>query len=149
MSQRRQPSSCYGPRRHQGARPHMRSIGTRCQFVTAFAVLCYTQVSRAQVPDQPPPPPPDAPASPEPMMAPPAPPAMQPPLAGWHGGLFFLRDENDNFRLYLQGRAQVDVYSYFGPGVSDSKQKATIFLRRVRPELSGEFLGRFQWMLAG
>src|SRR5262249_1121448 len=25
----------------------------------------------------------------------------------------------------------------------------TLFLRRVRPELSGEFLGRWQWMLAG
>jgi phosphate-selective porin len=72
-----------------------------------------------------------------------------PPLAGWHGGLFYLRDENDNFRLYLQGRAQVDLYSYFGPGVPDSKQKATLFLRRVRPELNGEFLGRWQWTLAG
>jgi phosphate-selective porin len=85
----------------------------------------------------PPPPPPV-----EPIVAP-------PPLAGWHGGLFYLRDPNDNFRLYIQGRAQVDVYSYFGPGVPDTKLKGTIFLRRVRPELSGEFLGRWQWMLAG
>ena len=70
-------------------------------------------------------------------------------LAGWHGGLFFLRDRDDNFRLYIQGRAQIDSYNYFGPGVSDGGLKSTIFLRRVRPELTGEFLGKFQWMLAG
>jgi phosphate-selective porin len=73
----------------------------------------------------------------------------EPPLAGWHGGLFYLRDQTDNFRLYFQGRAQVDTYAYFGPGVPDTRLKATTFLRRVRPELSGEFLGRWQWMLAG
>src|SRR5260221_10391310 len=95
---------------HQGA-PTMRSIGTRCLLVVAaFAVLGYAQVARAQVPDQPAPP---AAPTVEPMMLPPAPPVVQPPLAGWHGGLFYLRDENDNFRLHLQGRAQIDVYSYF------------------------------------
>lgn len=71
------------------------------------------------------------------------------PLAGWHNGLFFLRDYNDNFRLYIQGRAQIDTYTYFGPGVGETTLKPTIFLRRIRPELSGEFLGNWQWMLAG
>lgn len=74
------------------------------------------------------------------------------PLAGWHNGLFYLRDYNDNFRLYIQGRAQIDTYTYFGPGVAEvtaQSLKPTLFLRRIRPELSGEFLVNWQWMLAG
>jgi phosphate-selective porin len=70
--------------------------------------------------------------------------------AGWHGGLFYLRDADDNFRLHFQARAQVDTFNYFGPGVADSGLKSTMFLRRVRPELTGEFMqGKFQWALAG
>ncbi len=70
--------------------------------------------------------------------------------AGWHGGLFYLRDEKDDFRLYFQGRAQIDMFNYFGPGVADTSLKSTMFLRRVRPELTGEMLqGKIQWMLAG
>src|SRR5450432_1152897 len=65
------------------------------------------------------------------------------PLAGWHNGLFYLRDYTDNFRLYLQGRAQIDAYTYFGPGVAETTLKPTLFLRRIRPELSGEFLGNW------
>jgi phosphate-selective porin len=134
----------------------MLSIGSRCtRFFAFLVVFAGTKSSFAQAPEPPPAPAPP-PAPPAPAIETPAPPPAAvepilppPPLAGWHGGLFYLRDENDNFRLYLQGRAQVDVYSYFGPGVPDSKQKATIFLRRVRPELGGEFLGRWQWMLAG
>ena len=71
------------------------------------------------------------------------------PMAGWHNGLFFLRDRNDKFRLYVQARAQVDAYTYFGPGVAGSSLKDTLILRRIRPELGGEILGRFNWMLAG
>ncbi len=75
------------------------------------------------------------------------------PLAGWHGGLFFLRSQDDQFRLYIQGRAQIDSYNYFGAGIADQPNgtnlKSTIFLRRARAEISGEFLGDFQWMLAG
>jgi len=71
------------------------------------------------------------------------------PLAGYHGGLFYLRDVNDDYRLYLQGRAHLDFYSYFGPGVSDTTLKPTLFLRRVRPEISGEFFHRFWFMIAG
>jgi phosphate-selective porin len=71
------------------------------------------------------------------------------PMAGWHSGLFYLRDYNDNFRLYVQGRAQIDTYTYFGPGVSDTSLKPTMFLRRIRPELSGEILKDWKFMLAG
>ncbi|MEO6602262.1 MAG: porin, partial [Polyangiaceae bacterium] len=71
------------------------------------------------------------------------------PLAGYHGGLFYLRDEADNYRLYLQGRAHVDFYSYAGPGVSNATLKPTLFLRRARPEISGEFFKRWWFMIAG
>lgn len=71
------------------------------------------------------------------------------PLAGYHNGLFFLRDHHDNFHLYVQGRGQVDFYSYAGAGVSDTPLKPTLFLRRVRPEVTGEFLGRWRFMIAG
>lgn len=78
-------------------------------------------------------------------------PAGQPgPLAGFHGGVFYLRDRDDNFRLYVQGRMQIDSYNYFGHGVPDTGLKSTIFIRRLRPELTGEFLqGQWQFMLAG
>lgn len=71
------------------------------------------------------------------------------PLAGWHNGLVFFRDYNDNFRVYLQGRAQIDAYTYFGPGVSDTTLKPTIFLRRIRPEITGELFHHFSFMLSG
>jgi len=72
------------------------------------------------------------------------------PLAGWHNGLFFLRDTSDNYRLYVQGRAQVDFYSYAGPGVSDvASLKPTLFLRRIRPEITGEFFHSVWFSIAG
>lgn len=74
------------------------------------------------------------------------------PLAGWHNGLIYMRDPNDNFRLYVQGRAQVDAYAYAGPGVdkvSPSGLKPTIFLKRIRPEITGEILHDFVYMIAG
>lgn len=77
-------------------------------------------------------------------------PAGQPgPLAGFHGGVFYVRDRDDNFRLYLQGRLQIDSYNYFGAGVPDTGLKSTIFIRRLRPEITGEFLKDWQFMLAG
>jgi len=71
------------------------------------------------------------------------------PLAGYHSGLFYLRDADDNYRLYLQGRAHIDFYSFFGPGVGDTTLKPTIFLRRARPELSGELFHSWWFMIAG
>jgi len=71
--------------------------------------------------------------------------------AGSHGGVFYLRNKDDDFRLHVQGRAHIDMFNYFGPGVSETASlKSTVGLRRVRPELTGEFLqGKWQWMLAG
>lgn len=72
------------------------------------------------------------------------------PLAGYHDGLFYLRDEDDNFRLYIQGRAQIDSYNYLGPGVGSSTSLVpTVFLRRIRPEITGEILKHWQFMIAG
>ena len=71
------------------------------------------------------------------------------PLAGYRSGLFYLRDVDDDYRLYLQGRAHLDFYSYFGPGVGDTALAPTLFVRRVRPEISGEFLHRWWFMIAG
>jgi phosphate-selective porin len=71
------------------------------------------------------------------------------PLAGYHNGLFFLRDHHDNFHLYIQGRMQLDFYSQFGPGVSDTALHPTLFVRRIRPEITGEFLGHWRFMIAG
>ena len=71
------------------------------------------------------------------------------PLAGYHNGLFYLRDPHDNFRLHVQGRAQIDAYTYFGPGVSDTTLKPTLFLRRIRPEVTGEILHHFWFQIAG
>ncbi len=99
--------------------------------------------------------PPAATALPAPLVAPTAP-LSEPgvgrdgnPLAGYHGGYFFLRDVDDNYRLYIQGRAHIDFYSYAGPGVSETTLKPTVFLRRARPELSGEFFHRWWFMIAG
>src|SRR5689334_6671767 len=99
----------------------MFSTRSRCSMLSPLFVLFLAKTALAQAPEPPPAPPSPAPAvepAPPPAPSPPAPPeaATAPaPLAGWHGGLFYLRDENDNFRLYLQGRAQIDFYSYFGP----------------------------------
>ncbi len=71
------------------------------------------------------------------------------PLAGYHSGLFYLRDTEDNYRLYLQGRAHLDFYGYFGPGVGDTSLKPTLFLRRARPEFSGELFHSWWFMIAG
>ena len=71
------------------------------------------------------------------------------PLAGYHNGLWYLRDPNDNFRLYIQGRAQIDAYSYLGPGVADTSLKPTMFLRRIRPEVTGELFHEWWFSIAG
>src|SRR4249919_1854759 len=103
---------------HTRSSPPMKTTPPLLLLCPALLALLTPGASRA---DDPTPPPADT------TPAQVAPKDAAPPLAGWHGGLFYLRDENDNFRLYLQARAQVDIYSYFGPGVPDSKLKGTIF----------------------
>ncbi len=97
-------------------------------------------------------PPPLAP----PLLVPSSPPAFAArdgyPLAGRVGEYFYLRDANDDFRLYFAGRSQIDVFAPFGAGVTESAAgsglEPTFFIRRARPELSGEFLRHWQWMIS-
>jgi hypothetical protein len=118
------------------------------------------------LPAQPPPPPPLAQPS-----VPPAPPPAQPPpagalpqtspleaeddgpLAGWHG-VVFLRDSKDDFRVYPRGRIHVDINAFAGAGVYDLRAAdggnalaPRLYLRRVRLELAGEALKRFDWLM--
>ncbi len=103
-----------------------------------------------------------SPAAPSPLAEPLHPTAATPPafaardgypIAGRLGEYFYLRDANDDFRLYFSGRAHIDAFIPFGPGVSSqaagSGLEPTVFIRRARPELAGEFLGHWQWMVAG
>jgi hypothetical protein len=74
------------------------------------------------------------------------------PLAGFHNGLFYLRDRTDVFRLYVMGRVHVDAIGWLGPGVTslgpDSALKTSVQLRRARPEIGGEFFQDWQWLLS-
>lgn len=79
------------------------------------------------------------------------------PLAGWHGN-FFLRDQNDYFRLYPRGRLHLDFHSFFGPGVNGengvsaaddgNSLKNRLFIRRLRLEVAGEIMKRVQWYVS-
>ena len=54
--------------------------------------------------------------------------------------------------LYVGGRAHVDALPMghgVGAAAPGSGLEPTVFLRRARPELSGEFLDRWQWTIAG
>jgi len=44
--------------------------------------------------------------------------AQTPPVAGYHNGNFFVRSQDDVFRLYIQGRVHGDWLGQFGPGAS-------------------------------
>jgi phosphate-selective porin len=67
------------------------------------------------------------------------------PLAGYHGGLFYVRNRTDYFRLFLRSRLHLDSYNYFGPGVKHTDLKSTMVLRRARVEIGGELMGHWQW----
>lgn len=69
------------------------------------------------------------------------------PLAGYHGGVFYVRDRWDNFRLYPGGNLHIDGVSYFGPGVSDTALKDSIRVRRLRVQMAGELLNTFQFLV--
>jgi phosphate-selective porin OprO and OprP len=67
------------------------------------------------------------------------------PLAGYHGGKFYVRNRTDYFRLYVGSRLHIDSHNYFGPGVKHTDLKSTMLLRRARLELAGELMGHWQW----
>jgi phosphate-selective porin len=135
-------------------RSHLVSVAVAA-MATMLAGAASAQGTVAPPGEMPPEAKPDQPgtsSAPEPIVAAPETPLEEDDkaLAGRRGGVFFLRDKDDEFRLYFGGRGQVDSLNYFGPGVKDTTLKSTIILRRVRPELTGEFYkGMFNWMIAG
>jgi len=69
------------------------------------------------------------------------------PLAGIHNGRVFLRDSTDYYRLFIGGTLHLDGAVTAGPGVTDTAQKATISVKRLRIELNGEISKNWQFML--
>ena len=60
-----------------------------------------------------------------------------------------MRDESDDYRLFVSLFSQLDFKNFLGPGVADTNLKSTLFFRRLRPELGGELFGKFQFLIAG
>lgn len=75
--------------------------------------------------------------------------APSPGIAGWHNDVFFLSSPGGNFFLIPSGRVQLDAALYAGDNISDNTPGNRIFLRRIRAEVLGGFLGRYTFMLAG
>ena len=93
---------------------------------TVLPLLASFVLARAAVAAEPPPVPPPPAKEGEPAPAAeatelvtekPVPAPLSAPTAGWYSGTFFLRDPDDNFRLYVQGRVHIDYTSFYGPGV--------------------------------
>lgn len=70
------------------------------------------------------------------------------PLAGYHGGVMYLRDRADYFRLYLGARVHLDSHHFAGPGVSDTNLTSSVLLRRAALRLRGEILSHWQWEMS-
>ncbi|HEY2515757.1 MAG TPA: porin, partial [Polyangiaceae bacterium] len=125
----------------------------RSASVVPLLVLALSTSVRAADAQEPPAPPEPSTQETELVTSPPTPASPSAPLSGWYNGTFFLRDQEDNFRLYVQGRVHVDYSSFYGPGVQElpaaNALKQGFFLRRVRLELAGELFQHWQWMLSG
>jgi len=101
--------------------------------------------------DLPPPPPPVGPVFPAEGSA--ATREEAPPIAGFHRGVFYIREPKDYFRFYARMRAHLDLHAFFGPGVSEVKApdggnalKTEFFLRRLRFEFGGEAFKRWSFL---
>jgi hypothetical protein len=120
----------------------LRMSAARAGIVAALVATFAPGTAGADELPRPAPPPVDAPNA-----------AAEHPLAGYYNGLFYLRDRADAFRLYVQGRVHVDALGWVGPGVgslgADSALKSTLYLRRARAEIGGEFFEQWQWQLSG
>jgi len=75
-------------------------------------------------------------------------------LVGFSDGRLFIRDADDYFRLYPGGRLRTDFHSTLGKGVADISAarggaglKPRFIIRRVRLELSGEFVRRLSFTM--
>jgi phosphate-selective porin len=70
---------------------------------------------------------------------------------GYHNGNFYVRSQDDVFRLYIQGRVHADWLGQFAPGggqlAPGSNLANGFYMRRARLELGGEFFQTWQWQL--
>lgn len=77
------------------------------------------------------------------------------PLAGFHGGKFFLRDELDTYRLYPGLLMQVDTRASLGRGVDElagpagDSTRPRMNVRRARLDLGGQIMGRWSFLVTG
>lgn len=77
------------------------------------------------------------------------------PLAGYHGGHFFMRDDSDHFRLFPGLLLQVDTRTTLGRGVHDvggeagDALRSRMTMRRARLDLGGEVLNHWSFFLSG
>ena len=92
-----------------------------------------------------------APLPPSPLPPAPLPSPDAPRSAGYHNGSFYVRSQDDVFRLYIQGRVHADWLGQFGPGTTSLPAGSGItngfYLRRARLELAGEFFQMWQWQV--
>jgi hypothetical protein len=77
------------------------------------------------------------------------------PLAGYHGGHFYLRDDSDTFRFFPGILLQADSKTTFGRGVSDlsgaqaHEVKSQAYINRARLEAGGQVLKAWSFYLTG
>ncbi len=75
------------------------------------------------------------------------------PLAGYHAGKFYLRDDEDVFRFYPGMLLQIDTRAAMGRGVDELGAAAgeavhdRMFVRRAQPTFAGQVLGRWSWLV--
>lgn len=77
------------------------------------------------------------------------------PLAGYHGGRFYLRDEHGRFQFFPGALLQIDARGAFGKGVSDlggvggDSLQPQVTIRRARVILGGTIHDRLSWVIMG
>ncbi len=78
--------------------------------------------------------------------------SSQEPNAGWHG-MFFLRDNDDQFHLFPRGLMQLDFNSFLGSGVNSKSTAAggaglppRFYARLLRFGFAGDFLKRWSFL---
>lgn len=69
------------------------------------------------------------------------------PLAGYHRGVFYLRDAPDSFRLYPSAMLLVDGQAWMGKNTATAQFAPRTVVRAARVGLGGQVLGSIGWQL--
>ena len=69
------------------------------------------------------------------------------PLAGYHRGVFYLRDASDSFRLYPSAMLLVDGQAWMGKNTATTQFAPRTVVRAARVGLGGQVLGSIGWQL--